>query len=912
MTPNTAHFQTVARLAAPTDNVAIAITRIEAGTTLEHEGRSWTCPHTVLEGHRFAYRAIGRGEPLLSWSLPFGIATRSIAPGDYVSNRSMLEAMKVRDLQLSLPAEANFEDDIKPFELDESQFRAAPSVERVQNPRTFLGYRRGGKRGVGTRNMIVILGTTSRTASVARELAKRLQPLSRLYPTLDGIVAISHTEGGGPDQPNNLKEILRALSGFMIHPNVGAVLALDYGVEPVTNRMLETFMRGEGTQLDQVIHRFQTLQGTLSAELAAGEAWVREVLPAVASLQRTPEPLSGLKIALQCGGSDAFSGVSGNPLAGSVVHELIRHGGAGGLCETDELVGAESYMLRNVRDLSTARALLGTIERFNERLSWHDLTPEANPSAGNKLRGLYNIVLKSLGAAHKKDPRTRVDWVIDYGEAMNEPGFYFMNSPGNDLEGIAGQVASGCNLFLFVTGNGSITNFPFVPTLKITTTTRRHQLLIHEMDVNAGRYLDGESMEALTAETFELVIQTASGRRTQGEHAGHSQVSLWRNWRQTDRSQLPRLRARTAPDGQPLLVALDAQEWRQHASLADWDIIFQGYPLAGSTTWATDRLGLVLPTSLCATQIARLSAEKLNKQEAGRDQEVSRFVALVHTEGCGFGGETMHKLLHRTFRGYATHPNVAAALLLEHGCEKVPNDVMRRQFEAASIPLNRFGWASVQLDGGIEKAIGRIETWFGQRLQSMQRPATQAGGLGQLAIGLQTVRGLSASVNDSMTTLALMVVAAGGTVFIADSDPLLAENTRLRHALGERPFRSSLAYGQPTNLRGLHVVSTETTDWTENLAGLGACGAHLIVGVVSTHPREGHPLLPVLQFAQSSEAALARSESVDGSLTGVWEQDREILGNRISQVASRTYVPAATAQGLTHFQLTRGLLGIST
>ena len=165
------------------------------------------------------------------------------------------------------------------------------------------------------------------------------------------------------------------------------------------------------------------------------------------------------------------------------------------------------------------------------------MTPESNPSGGNKLRGLYNITLKSLGAVHKKDPRTRIDHVIDYAQPLSAPGFYFMDSPGNDLEGIAGQVGAGCNLFLFVTGNGSITNFPFVPTLKITTTTRRHQLLVHEMDINAGRYLDGEPMEALAAEALDLVIATASGQRSRGEHAGHSQVSLWRNGgRRTDRT----------------------------------------------------------------------------------------------------------------------------------------------------------------------------------------------------------------------------------------------------------------------------------------------------------------------------------------------------------------------------------------
>jgi altronate dehydratase len=198
------------------------------------------------------------------------------------------------------------------------------------------------------------------------------------------------------------------------------------------------------------------------------------------------------------------------------VHEVIRQGGAANLCETDELIGAESYIVSRSKDLATARALLATIAAFNERLSWHGLTAEANPSAGNKFRGLYNIVLKSLGAAHKKDPRTRIEEVIGYGEPIRVPGFHFMDSPGNDLEGIAGQVASGCNLFLFVTGNGSITNFPFVPTLKITTTTTRHTLLEREMDLNAGRYLDGEAMDDLAAAGFDLVLATASGQRSKG------------------------------------------------------------------------------------------------------------------------------------------------------------------------------------------------------------------------------------------------------------------------------------------------------------------------------------------------------------------------------------------------------------
>ncbi len=903
-------FQAVARLPAPGDNVAIAICRIEAGSTVGREGEVLMLPHTVLEGHRFAVRTIAAGEMLLSWGLPFGRATCEIAPGEYVCNESMIRALRVRDLQLSIPGTPNFQNRIEPHVLDEPSFVGAPPVERVLHPRTFSGYRRGGARGVGTRNYVVIVGTTSRTASAARELARRLQPLARVHPGIDGIVAIAHTEGGGPEMPNNALEIHRALSGFILHPNVGAVIAIDYGVEPVNNRTLETFMRAEGDDLQHVLHRFHTLEGSFAVGMAQAEAWVRSCLAPVDAFRRTPEPLAGLKIALQCGGSDAFSGVSGNPLAGSVVHEVIRHGGAGNLCETDELVGAEGYILGSVRDFSTARALVGTIERFKERLSWHDLTPEANPSAGNNLRGLYNIVLKSLGAAHKKDPRTRVDHVIEYGEPMRAPGFYFMNSPGNDLEGIAGQVAAGCNLFLFVTGNGSITNFPFVPTLKITTTTRRHELLIREMDVNAGRYLDGESMESLTAETFDLVIETASGRRTRGEHAGHSQVSLWRNWRQTDASRLPQLRARAQPDGIPLLEAASAAEWATRNRLVLPTANISAFPLQDDR-WATERVGLVLPTSLCSTQIARMAAERLQAGGLGQEQGISRFVALQHTEGCGFGGLALYELLHRTYRGYATHPNVAATLLLEHGCEKVPNDVMRRHFEAASLPLDRFGWASVQLDGGIDNALKNIEAWFRRRLENQPpAPAMQAR-LGSLAIAVQTVAGLSRRSYDTLAALVLGVVAEGGTIFIADSDPLLGTARHLRTALGGR-LVPSLSYGEAGTRPGLHIVGTETTDWAENLAGLAACGAHLAVTAIAFHPREAHPLIPVLQFVEADARPELSPENADGTLSGVPERDLSLLLDRIGDVTSRRYTPASTALGMTHFQLTRGLLGIST
>ncbi|MGH7956999.1 MAG: UxaA family hydrolase [Opitutaceae bacterium] len=900
-------FDAVARLAAPGDNVAIAIRRLEAGESIALPAGSVALPHTVLEGHRFAVKTIASGEPLRSWGLPFGYARSPIAPGGYVCNESMLEALAVRRVEAAaFPPVANFTDYVAPFQFDERAIQPAPAVSRVDRPNTFSGYRRPGKRGVGTRNTIVILGTTSRTASFARQLTTRLQALARVHPTLDGIVAIAHTEGGGTGEPNNTLEILRTLAGFMVHPNVAAVLAIDYGVEPITNARLRDFMHEHRYPLADVPHHFLSLGQGLAAGLAEGERIVRAWLPAAAALRRTEEPLGDLRIALQCGGSDAFSGVSGNPLAGAIVHQAIQHGATGVLTETDESMGAEGYLLRNVRDVATARAFIGKLDAFREKLTWHGLTPESNPSAGNRFRGLYNITLKSLGAVHKKDPRTRLDTVIDYAQPLREiadAGFTFMNGPGNDLEGIAGQVAAGCNLIIFVTGNGSVTNFPFVPTLKITTTTRRHNLLIHEMDFNAGRYLDGEPMEALATEAFALVLATASGRKTRGEHAGHSQVSLWRNWRQTDTSQLAELRTRSAPDGVPLKVVTAPPDSDAAPAVAGFRT-GQGF--------ATERVALILPTSMCSTQIARLAAERLNAQQLGRDRGISRFVAFTHSEGCGFGGESMYRLLQRTYHGYVVHPNVTAALLLEHGCEKIPNDVMRRQLESAALPLDRYGWVSVQLDGGIAKALDKIEAWFTARLTALDIVPRESADVGELTIGLLTHGAVGAAAAGTLANVGRVVLAAGGSILLPESDPLLAVTAFRRALLGDTPPHPTLTYGQPLRQRGLHIVASETDHWVENITGFGGNGVHAVLTLVGEHAQQGHPLVPVIQAAVAQRRGVLPADDIDLFLSGDSAADSATLLQWIVAVAQRERIPAANAQGFVDFQLTRGLLGLTT
>jgi altronate dehydratase len=897
-------FDEVARLPAPGDNAAIATRTLKAGARVAFGRSIFPIAHTVLEGHRFAVRRIGEGEDLLSWGLPFGSATKEIRPGEYVCNPKILHALEERHVDFELPAEANFRDDpLKPYKLDEESFRPGRQVPTYDEPRTFLGYRRSRDRGVGTRNYVVVLGVTSRTAGFAKALENRLRSLADGYENVDGVVAVAHTEGGERGRPNNLDLLLRTLSGFVVHPNVGAVLVVDEEGGAVTGRMLREYMGEHDYPLTHVPHRFTSLGRRFADDLRAGEEFVRGWLGEVDAARRTEEPLSKLKVALQCGGSDAFSGVSANPLVAWVARELLRHGGAANLAETDELIGAERYVLENVRDLRTARRFLRTVERFKERVGWHGHTAEGNPSGGNNYRGLYNIAVKSIGAAAKKHPDVHLDHVIEYGQRMSEPGYHFMDSPGNDLESIAGQVASGANMIFFTTGNGSITNFPFVPTVKVVTTTGRYELLSKDMDVNAGAYLDGTPMDELGRSTFELTVRAASGEKTVGEKAGHSQVSIWRDWKQTGSADPKRLSKTPEPDGEPLPVRTPV-----HADIAFAGLTFEG--LRAGEGYATDRIGLVLPTSLCSGQISLRIADRLNERGLGEGR-LSRFVALPHTEGCGVSAGPSEALYSRTMLGYLAHPLVGLGLLLEHGCEKTHNDYFRNRLSEAGLDPERFGWASIQLDGGIDSVVRKAEDWFAEAVEGLDDLSPMPIGLGHLRLGLHSAGPLPDDAARSMARLALGVVGAGGTVVVPENAALLTHPAFMEVVLSGAPARTTLAHGQAARKPGLHVMEAPTGDWLETATGLGATGVEVMLAHVADRPLQSHRMVPLLQISSEARTLEAYGEDLDVVLSGDPRLWTDALVGLVLDVASRRYAPKLHASGNVGFQLTRGLLGVS-
>ena len=885
----------VGRLPAAADNCAIATGTLAAGTAVRHENNRFTLSHTVLEGHRFAIQAIAAGQPLLSWGFPFGLALTDIAPGDYVCNEGVLQEINGRSLPVLLPAAPNFADQVASYTFDETRFRPAPPVPQAEERLTFQGYPRPGQRGAGTRNTIVLLGTSALTAGFVRQLEARLQPLAAHYDQIDAIVAITHTEGSGR-RLNNRQLLLRTLAGFMVHPNVGAVLAVDSGSEAVTNAALHQFMLAHHYPLSNVTHHFMSLAGAFTADLDRATTVVAGWLPIANDVRRIPVPLSQLKIALQCGGSDAFSGISGNPLAAWVARQLLGHGGSANLAETDELVGAEAYVLERVRDVATAQQFIEVVERFKSWAAWHGHSAEGNPSGGNLYRGLYNIYLKSLGAAAKRHPDVRLDAVIDYATPMAAPGFYFMDSPGNDLESIAGQVAAGCNLIFFVTGNGSITNFPFVPTIKIVTTSARYSLLRPEMDVNAGAYLDGTPLPELGRQTFDLMQKVASGQQTVGEKAGHAQVQIWRDWQQTGPSNVAKIEPPSLLNGLPLALEPAMAPNVTYAAFQS-----RRGPVA-------DRVGLILPTSLCAGQIARLCAGRLNEQGMGREQGLSRFVALPHTEGCG--ASTQAEFIY-TMLGYASHPSVRHCLLLEHGCEKTHNDYWQRQMVRVGLDPQTFGWASVQMDGGIDKVVAKIAAWFGQKLAEDEGPEQVTAGLESVRLGLLTTGEVTAATAALLAHLARVVGAAGGTVVLPGHDPLLRQTAFLESMSFTEPPLPTLAYGQRFQESGFHMMQTPSDQWLEMLTGVGATGVEVMLAVVAERPLPGHPLIPVLQAAVAAPAHSQHLSDLDALFTGDNQADLEQLLNLIGNTLSRTYIPRTNRQQNVDFQITRGVLGVS-
>jgi altronate hydrolase len=483
----------------PQDNVAIMLGDVAKGDMISPA--SITAREPIPRSHKIAVVPIEAGAAVVKYGQIIGFASEHIASGAHVHVHNVSMGDFDRDYAYGEGAVETV---------------MVPEAERA----TFQGYRREDGK-VGTRNYIGIVTSVNCAATVALHVAKAVEKERLLddYPNVDGIVPIVHGAGcciGTDDE--GFRMLQRTIWGHARHPNFASVLMLGLGCE--ANQipfMLETM----GKPSDETFH-YTTIQqeGGTRKTVEYCLDWIRSVLPRANAMQRVTCPASELTVALQCGGSDGYSGLTANPALGIAVDTLVRHGGSGVLAETPEVYGAEHLLTRRAVSREVGEKLIERIHWWEEYAAKNNGSMNNNPTPGNKAGGLTTILEKSLGAV-AKGGTTNLVGVYKYGEPITTKGFAFMDSPGYDPCSITGEVASGCNLVAFTTGRGSCYGNKPVPSVKLATNTPMYEHMSEDMDINCGTCIDGtDSLEDVGERIFRKLLSIASGERTLSEQLG--------------------------------------------------------------------------------------------------------------------------------------------------------------------------------------------------------------------------------------------------------------------------------------------------------------------------------------------------------------------------------------------------------
>jgi altronate hydrolase len=389
--------------------------------------------------------------------------------------------------------------------------------------RFFQGYGRADGRA-GTRNYVAVISSVNCSASVSQYVAQRFknESFARDFPNVDGVIAFTHKSGCAitPDEPVRLLQ--RVLAGVARHPNIFGYVLIGLGCE--TNQV-EGLVRAHNLDAPNpggAQPEFLTIQrtGGVRRTVDAAVAAVLKVLPQANALKRSPQPISKLILAENCGGSDGNSGITANPALGVASDELVRYGGTSVLAETPEIYGAEHLLTRRAVSREVGEKLISFIKWWEDHARMHNATIDNNPSPGNKEGGLTTIYEKSLGAV-AKGGQAPLAAVYKYAEPITTPGFGFMDTPGYDPVSMTGLMAGGCNIGVFTTGRGSVYGCKPSPCIKVATNTPMYEHMSEDMDLNAGTIMDGtESVAQVGAHIFEKIISVASGEKTKSEAQG--------------------------------------------------------------------------------------------------------------------------------------------------------------------------------------------------------------------------------------------------------------------------------------------------------------------------------------------------------------------------------------------------------
>ena len=480
------------------DNVLVALEDLESGFNINEDEINIVLQENIKAGHKISLKEINKGENIVRYGYPIGYATEDISQGKWVHSHN---------LNTNLSGSVEYEYSPK-----------FNKISKKDGPTKFRGYRR--KNGdVGIRNEMWIIPTVGCVNGIADiiidEFKKQVNPQN-----IDNIHVYKHNYGCSQlgDDHINTRTILADL---VKHPNAGGVLVLGLGCE---NNTIDEFKTSLG-EYDSDRTRFLITQ-EVGNEIEEGVKFLKELYINMKADIREEVPISELKIGLKCGGSDGFSGITGNPLLGEFSDYLIAHGGTTILTEVPEMFGAETILMNRAESLDVFNNTVKLINNFKEYFIEHNQTIYENPSPGNKEGGITTLEEKSLGCTKKGGTSVVVD-VLDYGEVVKKNGLNLLNSPGNDLVASTALGASGCHMVLFTTGRGTPFG-SFVPTMKISTNNSIYNLKPHWIDFNAGGLLEGKSMEELTEEFVEYILEVANGKYLNHEKQNFREIAIFK------------------------------------------------------------------------------------------------------------------------------------------------------------------------------------------------------------------------------------------------------------------------------------------------------------------------------------------------------------------------------------------------
>ncbi|HYJ86299.1 MAG TPA: altronate dehydratase family protein [Pyrinomonadaceae bacterium] len=497
----------------PKDNVAVVKNETAPGLeVILPDGRSMTVKAAVPPGHRFATREIPTGEFVLQYGQPIGTSL-GIAEGELISHDNMSnEVPVVRNL---------------PEQLKTPPPNYIPEAERA----TFMGYRRPDGR-VGTRNHVLIVPTSMCASHEAQQISMIAEYSlynREKYPNVDGVVAIPHNKGCGCQDGSTIDVMLRTLSNYADHPNVGGVILIDLGCEKTNLSQVEKYLLKREKSFDKPVAKIgiQEVGGTQAA-IERGLKEVEAMLPEVNRVAREECSISELVLGVKCGGSDGFSGISANPSLGRAADTLIRSGGTVLITEVPEFCGAEHVLANRAKDADTGRAIYRLVDWYKEYASKFGAVLNQNPSPGNIAGGLLNITIKSLGAIAKAGT-TRIEGVVEYAETTKVRGLNLMQGPGYDQESTPGLVAAGATIIVFTTGRGTTIGNAIAPVVKLASNTPVFERMSRDLDLSAGTVVDGtETIDEVGARVFDQVRRVASGEvLAKAEEHKHREFQFW-------------------------------------------------------------------------------------------------------------------------------------------------------------------------------------------------------------------------------------------------------------------------------------------------------------------------------------------------------------------------------------------------